>query len=110
MPPVITFDQLPKGEWVVFGNLPLDTTAETFAAWLREHYFNIDQSRVHVHAQNTRPNNDRKCAIVSFPRVEISSLINWAINGEKFQGLAVSAIPYSRKDRGERFVRAVRAL
>ena len=85
---------LPKGEWIIFGSMPQETTPANFCEWLREVGFDITPDRISVRKF------DRRCsAVVSFPHSEFAFLLNWAINGKKFNGLNVEAQPCAKAAR-----------
>ena len=89
-----SFDSLPRGEWLMFGSLPAQTTAEKFAEWLHTIGFEVTADRVLVQSYGKHC-----CAIVSFPHSEFAVIVNWCINQQSFLGLQAVAQPYSKADR-----------
>jgi hypothetical protein len=89
-----TFDDLPRGEWIVFGRMPAETTADNFAEWLRNLGLDVTPDRILVQSTG------RRCSVVvSFPVSEFAALVNWVINNQPFMSLQAVALPYSKKHR-----------
>lgn len=96
------FDKLPRGEWVIFGSLPAETTSANFGEWLHTVGFDITPDRVLVQSYG------RRCsAIVSFPHSEFAVLVNWVINKQPFiGGFQAVAQPYAKAHRAKVIVPA----
>jgi hypothetical protein len=89
-----SFDELPRGEWIVFGSMPAETTAENFAEWLHSLGFAITPDRIRV-----KNYGKRSSAIVSFPHTEVATMVNWVINNQRFFNLTAKAQPCRKADR-----------